>query len=212
MSVSVIIPAYNEEKTIGNVLRSVKSIPLIDEIIVVNDSSTDDTSFIAKNYGVYVIDMPENIGKGGAISAGLKTCKFEIILLLDADLIGLKMNHIYDLLIPVISEDFDMAVGIFKHGRTVTDFAQKIAPKLSGQRALKRKMLEEIGNIDLIGYGLEASLTKLVKNKSYKVKEVYLKDLTHLTKEEKMGVMTGFSSRVKMYWDIVKVMKKNIKY
>ncbi len=211
MSVSVIIPAYNEEKTIGNVLRSVKSIPLVDEIIVVNDSSTDDTSLIAKNYGVCVIDMPENIGKGGAISAGLKICSSEIILLLDADLIGLKMNHIYDLLIPVINDDFDMTVGIFKHGRTVTDFAQKIAPRLSGQRALKKLMLEEIDDIDLIGYGLEASLTKLVKNKSYKVKEVYLKDLTHLTKEEKMGVMSGFSSRMKMYWDIMKVMKKNIK-
>jgi len=211
VSVSVIIPAYNEEKTIGNVLRSVKSIPLVDEIIVVNDSSTDDTSLIAKNYGVCVIDMPENIGKGGAISAGLKICSSEIILLLDADLIGLKMNHIYDLLIPVINDDFDMTVGIFKHGRTVTDFAQKIAPRLSGQRALKKLMLEEIDDIDLIGYGLEASLTKLVKNKSYKVKEVYLKDLTHLTKEEKMGVMSGFSSRMKMYWDIMKVMKKNIK-
>lgn len=211
MSISAIIPAYNEGKTIGNVLRVVKSVPLINEIIVISDGSTDDTASIAKDYEAYVVELPSNIGKGGAIKAGLDVCNSEIILLLDADLIGLKMNHIYDLLVPVINNEFDMTVGIFKHGRAVTDLAQKIAPILSGQRALKKYILEEIPNIDLVRYGLEMALTKLVNNESYRVKEVYLQDITHLTKEEKMGLVHGFSSRMKMYWDIVKVMNKYVK-
>lgn len=211
MCVSAIIPAYNEEKTIGGVLRIIKSVSLISEIIVISDGSTDGTAQIAKNYGAYVIELPENIGKGGAIKAGLDKCNFDTILLLDADLIGLKSSHIVDLLMPVIKDEADMTVGIFKKGRTLTDMAQKIAPNLSGQRALKKHILEEIHNIDLVRYGLEVALTRLVNSDSYRVKEIYLQDITHLTKEEKMGLVHGFSSRMKMYWDIVKVLNKSPK-
>lgn len=211
MSVSAIIPAYNEEKTIGNVLRTVKIISLINDIIVVSDGSTDDTANIARNYGAYVVELQENVGKGGAIKAGLEVCNSDIILLLDADLIGLNTSHVFDLLLPVINDEEDMTVGLFKKGRVVTDIAQKIAPNLSGQRALKKYILEEVPDIDLVRYGIEVALTKYVSNKDYRVKEIYLQDITHLTKEEKMGLLHGFSSRMKMYWDIVKALNKSVK-
>mgnify|MGYP001415364370 FL=1 len=67
MCVSAIIPAYNEEKTIGGVLRTIKSVSLITEIIVISDGSTDGTAQIARNYGAHVIELSENIGKGGEI-------------------------------------------------------------------------------------------------------------------------------------------------
>ena len=142
---------------------------------------------------------------------GLIASSFDTILLLDADLIGLKADHIYHLLTPVLNNEYDMTVGVFKSGRKVTDLAQKIAPKLSGQRALKKCILEKIKNIDITSFGLEIALTKLADNDSYRVKEVYLYDATHLTKEEKMGVLHGFSSRIKMYWDIVRIIKKDIR-
>ncbi len=211
MSVTAIIPAYNESKTIGDVLRVAKSVPLIDEILVISDGSTDDTAYIARNYGIHVIELFENSGKSEAIKTGLLASSFDTILLLDADLMGLKADHIYDLLTPVINNEYDMSVGIFKSGRKVTDLAQKIAPNLSGQRALKKSLLEKIKEIDLTSYGLEVALTKLTDNNSYRVEEIYLHDVTHLTKEEKMGVLHGFSSRMKMYWDIVKIIKKDIR-
>ena len=211
MSVTAIIPAYNESKTIGDVLRVAKSVPLIDEILVISDGSTDDTADIARNYGIHVIELFENSGKSEAIKTGLLASSFDTILLLDADLMGLKADHIYDLLTPVINNEYDMTVGIFKSGRKVTDLAQKIAPNLSGQRALKKSLLEKIKEIDLTSYGLEVALTKLTDNNSYRVEEIYLHDVTHLTKEEKMGVLHGFSSRMKMYWDIVKIIKKDIR-
>ena len=211
MSVTAIIPAYNESKTIGDVLRVAKSVPLIDEILVISDGSTDDTADIARNYGIHVIELFENSGKSEAIKTGLLASSFDTILLLDADLMGLKADHIYDLLTPVINNEYDMTVGIFKSGRKVTDLAQKIAPNLSGQRALKKSLLEKIKEIDLTSYGLEVALTKLTDNNSYRVEEIYLYDVTHLTKEEKMGVLHGFSSRMKMYWDIVKIIKKDIR-
>lgn len=211
MSVTAIIPAYNESKTIGDVLRVAKSVPLISEILVISDGSTDDTADIARNYGVHVIEHAENLGKSESIKTGLDISSFETILLLDADLIGLKADHIHDLLIPVINNEYDMTVGIFKSGRRVTDLAQKIAPKLSGQRAIKKCLLEKIKEIDLTSYGLEVALTKLIDSDSYRVGEIYLYDVTHLTKEEKMGMLHGFSSRMKMYWDIVKIIKKDIR-
>ncbi len=209
MPVSAIIPAYNESKTIGNVLRVVRAtMPLIEDIIVISDGSTDDTAEIARNYGTTVIELKDNIGKSGAINAGLNICKSEVVLLLDADLIGLKISHIYDLVLPVVSNDYDMVIGIFKNGRAVTDLAQKIAPKLSGQRAIKKYILKGIPDMDMLRYGLEISLSKHVNDEIYKVKEVYLQDITHLTKEEKLGVVQGLSSRMKMYWDILKIMKR----
>ena len=60
MSVTAIIPAYNESKTIGDVLRVVKSVPIIKEILVISDGSTDDTANIARNYGTHVIELEEN--------------------------------------------------------------------------------------------------------------------------------------------------------
>lgn len=211
MSVTAIIPAYNEEKTIGNVLNVISKSSLINEIIVVSDGSWDNTVNIAKKYGVKVIDLKDNIGKGGAIKAGLKECCSDIVLLLDADLIGLKEDHIYDLVTPIIFENIDMTVGIFKNGRTITDIAQKIAPNLSGQRAIRKWILDELEDMDIVRYGIEVSLTIHVNKKSYKVKDIYLEDITHLTKEEKLGFVNGFSSRLKMYKDIIKVISKSVR-
>lgn len=211
MSVTAIIPAYNEEKTIGEVLKIVCNVSLIDEIIVISDGSWDNTANIAKNFGVKVIELKENIGKGGAIKVGLKECQSDTVLLLDADLIGLRREHIYDLVTPIIFQQADMTVGIFKNGRAVTDIAQKIAPNLSGQRVIKKRILDEIEDLDFVRYGIEVVLTIHANKNSYKVKEVCLEDITHLTKEEKLGFIHGFSSRLRMYRDILKVLGKSVK-
>ena len=68
----VIIPAYNEENHIADVLREVSESDLPADILVVNDGSADETSAIAKREGVMVVDLPVNIGYGGAIQTGLR--------------------------------------------------------------------------------------------------------------------------------------------
>ena len=96
------IPAYNEEQTIADVVKCVKSIDKIQKVIVVSDGSTDSTAEIARECGADVIELDENVGKGGAIRAGINECGTEIILFLDADLIGLTEKHVLDLIEPVI--------------------------------------------------------------------------------------------------------------
>jgi len=69
MKTVAIIPAYNEEKSIGNVLDMVVNHPLIDEVIVVDDGSVDSTSLVAKNHNASrVITLKENVGKGKALA------------------------------------------------------------------------------------------------------------------------------------------------
>jgi len=206
MNVTAVIPAYNEEHTIADVVKCVKSIDKIQKVIVVSDGSTDSTAEIARQCGADVIELNENIGKGGAIKAGINECGTEIILFLDADLIGLTEKHVLNLIEPVIENKTDMTIGIFKNGRMVTDLAQKVTPYLSGQRAIKKSIIDRIPNIDISRYGVEVALTKYVDKFNVRVQEVDLPDMTHVTKEEKLGIIKGVHARLKMYWDIVKIL------
>ena len=113
MIISALIPAFNEEKTIGNVISVLKRCKEISEIIVINDGSQDNTSVVAKSYNVNVVDSKYNLGKGGAICKGLKVSKGDIILILDADLIGLQQKHIYSLLNPIVYENSSKSSTIF---------------------------------------------------------------------------------------------------
>jgi polyisoprenyl-phosphate glycosyltransferase len=208
VKITAVIPAFNEEKTIGGVLSVLIDVPEIEEIIVVSDGSTDRTKEVAESFNVTVVSLAENRGKGGAIKAGLDKNRAEIVLFLDADLIGLCHEHVYQLLEPVASGRADMSIGIFENGRVATDLAQRVAPFLSGQRAVRRSVLEEINDLDLTRFGVEVALTQLVDELNLPVTEVYLHDLTHVTKEEKMGVIKGLAARMRMYWEIVRYFAK----
>lgn len=209
--ITAIIPAFNEEKTIGKVISTVKKVDLVDNIIVVSDGSKDDTVYIANKFNVEVIELKENLGKGCAIKRGVEESKGNILVFLDADLVGLTPEHITSLLTPLISDEYHMSIGVFNHGRIYTDFAQKITPFLSGQRAIKREIFDEVPNIDIMNYGVEMALTKFIKQNRFKVIEVPLKDLTHLMKEEKMGIIKGFKERLKMYLEILKFIITDVK-
>ena len=203
MNVIAVIPAFNEEKTIGDVLAVLKKVHLLQRIIVVSDGSTDHTANVARDYGVDLVELIENRGKGGAIMAGLDNVKADVVLFLDADLLGLTPEHVTDLLEPVLSGEADMSIGLFEKGRIVTDLAQKMAPQLSGQRALKLSLLEQISDLDITRFGVEVALHHYIESSNITVKEVILRDMSHVMKEEKLGVWKGMAARMKMYWEIV---------
>ncbi len=209
MKISVIIPAYNEEITIADVIKTVKNVPEINDIIVVSDGSTDDTVAIARGLNVDVYQMKENIGKGGAIKRGFEKTDSDILLFLDADLIGLNNEHVYALINPIRENTADMTLGIFTQGRLLTDLPQFLMPYLSGQRAIKRQIIDAIPNMDLLKYGLELAITKVVKKYDYRVSKVKLHNLTQRIKEEKYGIIEGAKKRLQMYLDIVKQLKSD---
>ena len=83
--VSVIIPAFNEEKNIANVINKAKKCKYVQEIIVVNNKSTDNTEKIAKNEGARVVECNSQ-GKGYAMEEGVRSAKNEVLVFLDADI------------------------------------------------------------------------------------------------------------------------------
>lgn len=82
-SVSVIIPAYNEEKAIETVIKGIKKEGW--EIIVVDDGSIDRTEEVAEKAGARVIKHPYNIGNGAAVKTGIRAAKGEILVTMDGD-------------------------------------------------------------------------------------------------------------------------------
>lgn len=89
-SLSVVIPVYNERKTIREIVRRVKNTPREKEIIIVDDCSTDGTRKILKEFAtdpvVKVILQPENGGKGRALQVGFQAATKDIVIVQDADL------------------------------------------------------------------------------------------------------------------------------
>jgi glycosyltransferase involved in cell wall biosynthesis len=86
MRVSVVMPAYNEEAIIGAMLDRVRAIKEVDEIIVVDDGSKDNTPQVVAAYeGVRLVRHPYNIGNGAAVKSGIRAATGDVILLMDSD-------------------------------------------------------------------------------------------------------------------------------
>ncbi len=207
--VSVVIPALNEEDTVSGIVSLLVTIDLLDEVIVVCDGCTDNTAQVARDAGATVIELPENVGKGGAMMVGVRAASNDVILFLDADLIGLTREYVINLVTPVLQGKADMTVGIFEKGRVATDFAQTVAPFLSGQRAVRRSMLEGMSDLDASRFGVEIALTRYAVENNLTVKEIVLKDMTHRMKEEKLGLIRGVAARMRMYWEIAQYMARH---
>ncbi|MDN5363114.1 MAG: hypothetical protein PWQ91_175 [Eubacteriales bacterium] len=205
MKVAAIIPAYNEEQTIGSVVEVVRRVPEVNEVIVVSDGSTDATARNAAQAGARVIELPENVGKGGALTAGIAATDAEVLLFLDADLVGLREDHIYSLINPVLQGEAQAVIGILDRGRLATDLAQKFAPRLSGQRCLRRELLDGLHHLEMTRFGAEVALNRHLQAQGVEEKTVVLEGLTHVMKEEKRGLVRGMASRMKMYWEIARV-------
>lgn len=113
MRTLIIIPAYNEAQAIGNVLADIKvHCPGLD-VVVINDGSTDDTSAVAKAGGAEVIDLPYNLGIGGAMQTGYKFAMDEgygIAIQFDGD--GQhRADQVERLVKPLLAGDADMVIG-----------------------------------------------------------------------------------------------------
>jgi len=205
VKVTVVVPAYNEENHIGSVLAVLKNVDVIDEIVVVNDGSKDNTSGVARSYGVKVIDREVNGGKGAAMQTGVDAIDADIIAFIDADLLGINCGHIKNLIEPLLQdESLMMTVGRFTRGRLSTDLAQAVVPCISGQRVIRREFLNGLPSLADKGYGVEIVITQHAKQNKFKVKEVLIPEATQVMKEEKFGIYGGLKARMKMYSDIAK--------
>ena len=209
--IGVIVPAWNEERDIQCVLDAVGPIEWLEQIVVVDDGSSDATPRVAldcaeKYPRMSVLQLPQNQGKGSAMLAGLRALPSEVdtVVFIDADLIGLTENHLKALIRPVKNHDCDMSVAIFKKGYWRTDISQKFAPNLNGQRCLRLREAEE-ALIPLVesGYGVEIGLTLYARRKKWRIQYVDWPGMSHDMKEHKLGLFVGYRVRAMMYRQIL---------
>lgn len=83
--VSVILPAYNESRTIGDIIGRVRAVDRDFEIVVVDDGSSDDTGLVARAAGATVLRNPYNIGNGASVRRGILAASGDVVVLMDSD-------------------------------------------------------------------------------------------------------------------------------
>ena len=209
VSIAAIVPAYNEEKGIGNVLEVLSQVVFLSEIIVVDDGSTDGTGAIINDYTkkeprIRFLRHEKNQGKGQSVYDAAMATSASIVLTVDADLIGLTPDHIYQLLVPLLDKKADMALGIFKGGNFRTDMSHWVTPWLTGQRAIWLTRLKQIYWPAAAGYGLETAITAASQKYHWKTDKVYWWGVSHPPSEEHRGLIKGVYNRSKMYGQILK--------
>jgi len=205
MKVSAIIPAFNEAERIAAVLTPLLSSPVVDEVVVVDDGSTDGTAAVAERFAVRLVRLPENRGKAAAMAAGVDACAGDVLLFLDADLVAFAPSHAAAMVHAYQEGDADVVIGVFRDGRLGTDLSQRIAAFTSGQRVMSRALWERArGAFEDTEFGIEMVLMRLATKEGWRKKKVELHGVSHVRKEEKRGFWLGFTDRMAMYWDVAR--------
>jgi GT2 family glycosyltransferase len=200
VGITAIIAAYNEEKTIGEVLRALTSNPLINEVIVVSDGSTDDTVLISRGFDVRTIALRENRGKGYAMRVGVDYASHDILFFVDGDMCNVTELTIETLILPVLRDECEMNIGV-RHRGTVLDFLHlkmQCGPVLSGIRVMKREVFERVPPQYQERFKIEAALNCFCSRSGFRQQHTLIYDLRHVTKESKRGLADGLLAR----WDM----------
>ena len=203
--ISAVIPAYNEEKTVGAVIEAVKTAGFFEQIIVVSDGSTDNTAKAARSAGAEVVELESNQGKGTAVAAGLAKTDSPLVCFLDADLVGLRSEHLQKMAEPVLSGRWVMSVGMVDRG-SVFNFLSGLLPLISGQRVLCREVFEKIPSEFRSGYKMETAMTWICRRGKLPCGRVVLSKLKIIKKISKLGILFGLIGYLSMLRQVIGAM------
>ncbi len=205
--VTIIIPAYNEEKGIGEVIEKTKlamaNTGASYEMLVVDDGSTDETAAIARGKGARLIQHPYNKGYGAALKAGVRNAQGDVVLFIDADA-QQNADDIPRLLEPVGT--YDMVVGMRTKGSKIPWFrrlgkiilgqlanylaGQKIPDLNSGFRAIKKEIVMKYMGMLPDTFSFTTTITLAMIKEGYNLKYVPIET------GERVG-----SSKIKLFGD-----------
>lgn len=207
--ISIVISVLNEESTVSDVVKTSLQCRMVDEVIVVNDGSTDNTAKILEPFLRHpkysYIEFEQNKGKSYAMVAGVEASEGEIIVFVDADLLGFEEKHIEQLLNPLIKGEADMVIG----PPTENKLDEKLNPfqMLSGERAVyKKDIMPILEKMRTAKYGVESLINLYYKSQGKKIRYEFLWGIYHLIKFRKENL----SSSLKNYAIEVKQISRTL--
>lgn len=210
-SIAAILPVYNEALNVAEVLGVLHETRILDEIILVDDGSTDRSVEILREAAagdprMKILQHERNMGKGQAIFDGWAAASASIIVMVDADLKNLTPEHIQGLLAPIVERRADMTLGLFQGGHWNTDVSHWITPFLTGQRGLRAELLRYVSHEAARGYGFEVALSMAASQHGYRTRNVPLKGVWHTPSEyrSERGFWGGAAWKLHMYGQIIR--------
>lgn len=201
--ISCVVPVFNEASRINGVLNSLTGHPLLDEIIVVNDGSSDQThQVVSQRDDVIFISYPVNRGKTHALKEGIERAKNDLIMTVDSDLIGLRPENISELIMPILEDRADVSLSL--RGNSLLIFKILGIDFVSGERVFSRRILGLTAELDnLWGFAFESFMNKIIVQDKLRISSVNWPNVIQQMKYKKQGLWSGIRADIKMVKKIV---------
>jgi polyprenyl-phospho-N-acetylgalactosaminyl synthase len=206
VALDCIIPARNEEPTVAAVVESCRACAYAREVIVVDDGSTDATAEVAAAAGAKVVPrLPGCDGlKALAMRIGVESSDADTLLFVDADCTGIRAAHLDAICAPVAEGRCELSIGLFDYGPFWNPLV-RLAPPMSGERAMPRWVWEAIPSLQLDGYTVELRINQVIAEGGHRTVVRTMEGVSHRTKREKLGRRAGYRATLRMYRDILRL-------
>ena len=202
--ITCIVCAFNEGPRIGAVLEVAAAHPLVAEVIVVDDGSTDDTAAVVSRHPrVRLLTHPRNLGKSQAIATGVAAARHDLLMLLDADLKGLRAQDLDALAMPVLSGRAAVSMSLRRNSLAIFRWAG--IDFVSGERVVDRRLLADVLHEihALPRFGIEVFMNKRIIAARLPVAVANWRDVTQSRKTEKLGWCRGTLAEWRMVFDLM---------
>jgi glycosyltransferase involved in cell wall biosynthesis len=197
MGLTAIVPAYNEEQHVGAVVEALRASALFDDVIVIDDGSTDNTVEQAERAGGNVYRMPQNGGKGQAMLAGIGLCAGDVAFF-DADLTGFTPAHAATM-VAVYERGYDQVCAMRDYAPLYCAWELSMWQPITGERIVRRWILDLLPESCWRGYNIETAMNYVCETHGGRTCVYIAPGVMQTHKAAKRGWFKGHMQNARMY-------------